>query len=102
MGKLDDSDHSDVRAEMIRDAARVLEEIDEVANDQALEAFIEDQVQARRSGAAGAACPGCGHDNPVAASFCDGCGIGLGTACSACGGAVRSGASFCGACGKKL
>ena len=47
-------------------------------------------------------CPGCRHENPVDATFCDECGARLEAACAACGEPNRSGAKFCRRCGQTL
>jgi hypothetical protein len=47
-------------------------------------------------------CPGCQHENPVDATFCDECGARLEASCAACGEPNRSGAKFCRRCGQPL
>jgi len=47
-------------------------------------------------------CPQCGHDNPVAARFCNGCGARLAAACAACGQSNPAGSRFCNGCGARV
>src|SRR5262249_18898877 len=47
-------------------------------------------------------CASCGHDNPVAARFCNGCGAVLTPRCAACGADNPAGARLCNACGAAL
>src|SRR5262249_47300020 len=50
----------------------------------------------------GVICASCGHDNPAAARFCNGCGAALAPRCPACGSGNPAGARFCNACGAVL
>ncbi len=47
-------------------------------------------------------CPKCGRANPVARTFCGGCGQRLCEPCPECGGRLVPGERFCGACGVDL
>src|SRR5262249_40717389 len=47
-------------------------------------------------------CPQCGQDNPVAARFCNGCGVRLAAGCAACGQSNPAGSRFCNGCGAQL
>ena len=47
-------------------------------------------------------CPQCGHDNPGAARFCNGCGARLAAACAACGQSNPAGSRFCNGCGARV
>src|SRR6266571_8724765 len=44
-------------------------------------------------------CPACGHENRLAARFCDACGGVLARACLQCGAELRPAARFCDSCG---
>src|SRR5690348_5101215 len=47
-------------------------------------------------------CPQCGHENPTAARFCNGCGSRLEAVCGGCGQADPSSSRFCNGCGQPL
>ena len=47
-------------------------------------------------------CPGCEHENAVAAKFCEQCGLSLARVCSHCGGHPSATAKFCAQCGHPL
>jgi class 3 adenylate cyclase len=47
-------------------------------------------------------CPGCQHENPNDAVFCQECGTRLEAACAGCGTPTQLGAKFCKKCGQRL
>jgi class 3 adenylate cyclase len=47
-------------------------------------------------------CPGCQHENPHDAVFCQECGMRLEAACAGCGTPNQLGAKFCKKCGQRL
>ena len=103
MGKLTAEDYRQTRAEMVREAAGVLEELEAVAPDEVLDRWIEQEVAARRQqgGVEGVSCPSCGKDSAARAKFCDHCGVALvARACPSCGAGLRAEARFCSDCGK--
>ena len=72
MGKLVDEDYRDVRASMVRDAARVLAEIDESTDDD-VDSWIETEVARRRE----SLCRKCDHPRRPGDRFCGSCGAEL-------------------------
>ena len=77
-GKLSDIDYQKIRAEMMEEAATVIEEIEKVETTLDLDALIRREVSARKKGTAKTAvCNACGTKNPSANKFCADCGTKL-------------------------
>ena len=49
-----------------------------------------------------ASCAACGHENPLGARFCNGCGAPLAPRCASCNTENPPGARFCNGCGAAL
>jgi NADH pyrophosphatase NudC (nudix superfamily) len=80
-GKLSESDYRAVRADLMNEAARTLEEIDRLEASMDLDALISREVAARRNPAANTrkskGCPTCGSKNSSGSKFCGECGAKL-------------------------
>ena len=79
-GKLSEEDYAKIRGEMNAEAAAVFHNIDSIESTQDLDALIRREVLARRKQpgqSKQAACPSCGHKNPVTNKFCAECGASL-------------------------
>jgi hypothetical protein len=80
-GKLSDADYQKIRAEMMAEAAHVLDDIDKLEASLDLDALIRREVAARRDGRSKSSktltCSACGEKNPISNKFCADCGAKL-------------------------
>ena len=77
-GKLSEEDYKSLRAELAAEAAKVLDDIDEIEASHDLDALIRREVSHRKERAADSRiCGACGHSNPPKNKFCAQCGTDL-------------------------
>jgi len=80
-GKLSEADHSKIRAEMMLEAAQVMDEIEKLETSLDLDALIRREVAARKGDRSKSGktlgCPSCGVKNQTSNKFCADCGAKL-------------------------
>ena len=79
-GKLSEADHQRIRAEMMGEAAQVMDEIEKLESTLDLDALIRREVAARKGDRPKSkmlACTSCGTKNPITNKFCADCGTKL-------------------------
>lgn len=96
-GKVNEEDYPALRAELVAQAAKSIEKVDE--EDDRIEALIRARKMA---GAGGIKCPKCGSGLTGSVHFCPHCGAELGTTCPSCGRTTKPGDLFCSSCGSKV
>ena len=73
-GKLSDTDYQNVRAELMGEAVKVMDEIEKLETSLDLDSLIRREVAARKSSVA---CSACGKRNTGSNKFCADCGAKL-------------------------
>jgi hypothetical protein len=119
LGKLIEEDYTPLRADLVRQGAEVMKQLDAVGQAPqspqppgaarppaaASDSDIEQAIAARRQSRpkeTRAACPRCGAPTQPADDFCPRCGAALRLTCPKCGTAAQAGDQFCAKCGTKL
>lgn len=96
LGNLSDSDYRSLRERYRREAASVLQQLDDATKAE----------EAERATVAAAAtervCPSCGKPQGASDRFCWSCGARLGGGCPECGTPAQPGDRFCAGCGTPL
>ena len=73
-GKLSDADYQKIRAEMMGEAAQVIEQIEKLETSLDLDALINREMSTRKKSVT---CASCGKKNPSSNKFCADCGAKL-------------------------
>jgi predicted nucleic acid-binding Zn ribbon protein len=96
IGKVSDDDYTNLRGQLVIEAAQSLQEDDKVDEIEAL-------IQARKaSKAKSSACVNCGEPIETGNSFCSHCGTAVTPSCPSCGMNIKAGDLFCSSCGNQV
>lgn len=95
VGKVSEDDYANLRARLVAEAARTLQE----DKDDEIEVLI----QARKTSKAKApVCAHCGETLEAGIRFCPRCGTAVEDSCPSCGKNLNAGDVFCSSCGTQL
>ena len=101
MGLTDQADFERTQADLMTEAAGVLQAIEGLPA-QGKESAAKRTSTKTSAPAIEVACPNCGERAAAGARFCADCGTELGKACPQCGVQTSIGDRFCGECGRGL
>jgi len=102
LGNLSDSDYQGLRERYRREAAGVLQQLDDAAKAEAERAADASEAAPVGERASARACPSCGKPRGASDRFCWSCGARLGEDCPECGTPAQPGDRFCARCGTRL
>jgi len=97
-GKVSEEDYSDLRAQLVTDAAKYIQLEKSIGDEQ-----IEEMIEARKASQTQIQkCSNCEEKIEAGSHFCPRCGTPVGNNCPSCGKPVQDGDLFCTTCGTKL